>query len=79
MIGVEQWAEIRRMHVLAGLSITESGARTRGDRNTFAGRCARASLAATSVVRAVEARPVRGGDPARALRRSTLPAGAYGS
>jgi transposase len=34
VIGVEQWAEIRRMHFVAGLSIKEIARRTRRDRNT---------------------------------------------
>ena len=34
MVGVEQWAEIRRMHFVAGLSIKEIVRRTGRDRNT---------------------------------------------
>jgi transposase len=34
VIGVEQWAEIRRMHFVAGLSIKEIARRTGRDRNT---------------------------------------------
>ena len=34
MVGVEQWAEIRRMHFVAGLSIKEIARRTGRDRNT---------------------------------------------
>jgi transposase len=34
LVGVEQWAEIRRMHVVAGLSIKEIARRTGRDRNT---------------------------------------------
>ncbi|MCA1697871.1 MAG: IS21 family transposase [Actinobacteria bacterium] len=34
MIGVEEWAEIRRMHFVAGLSIKEIARRTGRDRNT---------------------------------------------
>jgi transposase len=34
LVGVEQWAEIRRMHFVAGLSIKEIARRTGRDRNT---------------------------------------------
>jgi transposase len=34
LVGVEQWAEIRRMHVVLGLSIKEIARRTGRDRNT---------------------------------------------
>jgi hypothetical protein len=34
VVGVEQWAEIRRMHFVAGLSIKEIARRTGRDRNT---------------------------------------------
>ena len=34
MVGVEQWAEIRRMHFVSGLSIKEIARRTGRDRNT---------------------------------------------
>ena len=34
MVGVEQWAEIRRMRFVAGLSIKEIAGRTGRDRNT---------------------------------------------
>ncbi len=34
MLDVEQWAEIRRMHVVEGLSIREIASRTGRDRNT---------------------------------------------
>ena len=34
MVDVEQWAEIRRMHFVAGLSIKEIARRTGRDRNT---------------------------------------------
>jgi transposase len=34
MVGVEQWAEIRRMHKVQGLSIREIARRTGRDRNT---------------------------------------------
>ena len=33
MVGVEQWAEIRRMHFVAGVSIKEIARRTDRDRN----------------------------------------------
>jgi transposase len=35
VVGVEQWAEIRRMHFVAGLSIKEIARRTGRDRNTI--------------------------------------------
>ncbi|HEX3278894.1 MAG TPA: IS21 family transposase [Thermoleophilaceae bacterium] len=35
MVGVEQWAEIRRMHFVAGVSIKEIARRTGRDRNTI--------------------------------------------
>ena len=35
MVGVQQWAEIRRMHFVAGLSIKEIARRTGRDRNTI--------------------------------------------
>jgi transposase len=34
VVDVEQWAEIRRMHFVAGLSIKEIARRTGRDRNT---------------------------------------------
>ena len=34
MVGVEQWAEIRRMHFVGGVSIKEIARRTGRDRNT---------------------------------------------
>src|SRR5215217_5959800 len=34
VVGVKQWAEIRRMHFVAGLSIKEIARRTGRDRNT---------------------------------------------
>ena len=34
MVGVEQWAEIRRLHNVKGLSIKEIARRTGRDRNT---------------------------------------------
>ena len=34
MVGVEQWAEMRRMHFVGGLSIKEIARRTGRDRNT---------------------------------------------
>jgi transposase len=34
LVGVEQWAEIRRMHFVLGLSIKEIARRTGRDRNT---------------------------------------------
>jgi transposase len=34
VVGVEQWAEIRRMHFVAGVSIKEIARRTGRDRNT---------------------------------------------
>jgi IS30 family transposase len=35
VVGVEQWAEIRRMHFVCGLSIKEIARRTGRDRNTI--------------------------------------------
>ena len=35
MVDVEQWAEIRRMYFVAGLSIKEIARRTGRDRNTI--------------------------------------------
>jgi transposase len=35
VVDVEQWAEIRRMHFVAGLSIKEIARRTGRDRNTI--------------------------------------------
>ncbi len=34
MVDVEQWAEIRRMHFVSGVSIKEIARRTGRDRNT---------------------------------------------
>jgi transposase len=50
LVGVEQWAEIRRMHFVAGLSIKEIARRTGRDRNTV--RRALRSLAPPRYVRA---------------------------
>lgn len=46
MVGVEQWAEIRRMHFIGGVSIKEIARRTGRDRNTV-----RAALRATEAPR----------------------------
>jgi len=39
LVDVEQWAEIRRMHFVAGLSIKEIARRTGRDRNTVRVAC----------------------------------------
>src|SRR5215216_3315982 len=44
VVGVEQWAEIRRMHFVLGLSIKEIARRTGRDRNTVR-RAVRALIA----------------------------------
>ena len=71
MVEVEQWAEIRRMHFVRGVSIKEIARRTGRDRNTIR-RALRASRAAEVLAAGggVEARSVQGRDPSAAEGRS---------
>ena len=69
MVGVEQWAEIRRLYFVKRLSIKEIARRTGRDRNTVR-RALRSERPPrySRPPRAVEARPLQGGDPPAAGR-----------
>ena len=62
LVGVEQWAEIRRMHRVEGLSIREISRRTGLHRKTVAGRWRRGAAEVLAGGGGVEAGSVQGLD-----------------